>query len=85
MVNRQKTSDEALAQATLLKMKEAGERFLGNDYAYACSQSDERLYCSELARKDNYISTGLKVEQLQRPGNSDMGPMKPGNISTEPG
>ncbi len=73
VVKRLKTADEVLDQTTLLKMREVGEGFLGKDYDYAFSWSDEKLYCSELVWKIYYTSTGLKVGQLQRFGDFDIG------------
>lgn len=66
VVKRLKTAEDVLDQATLLKMREIGESFLGKDYDYAFSWSDDKLYCSELVWKIYYQSTGLEVGQLQR-------------------
>jgi len=72
VVKRLKQHEKLLGKEQLLKMKAAGESFLGKDYDYQFRWSDDKIYCSELVWKIYKQAVGIELGKLEQLGDFDL-------------
>lgn len=66
VIKRLKNSEKYLNEATLLKMKKIGDKYLGKDYDYFFEWSDDRMYCSELVWKIYKEACNIEIGKLKK-------------------
>lgn len=72
VIKRLKNVEQILTPATILKMKEEGEKFMGKNYDLTFEWSDDNIYCSELIWKIYKRATGLEIGKLETLGDFDL-------------
>jgi uncharacterized protein YycO len=72
VIKRLKNAEQVLTPATLQKMKQVGEEFLGKNYDSTFEWSDSKIYCSELIWKIYQRATGIEVGKLQKLSDFDL-------------
>ncbi|OQP50247.1 YiiX family permuted papain-like enzyme [Niastella populi] len=72
VIKRLKNADQVLTFATLLKMKQVGNKFNGKNYDLTFEWSDEKIYCSELIWKIYQRATGIEIGKLQKLSDFDL-------------
>ena len=72
VIKRLKNAGEVLTPATLLKMKEIGDKFKGKNYDLTFEWSDDRIYCSELIWKIYQRATGIEIGKPGKLGDFDL-------------
>ncbi|MDQ3100423.1 MAG: YiiX family permuted papain-like enzyme [Bacteroidota bacterium] len=72
VVKRLKDHEAVLTQATLGRMKQVAQGYLGKDYDLYFDWSDERIYCSELVWKLYALGAGVELSQQERFGDMDL-------------
>jgi hypothetical protein len=66
VIKRLKNADQVLTPAAILKMKQAGEAFMGKNYDLTFEWTDDKIYCSELVWKVYQRGTGVKIAKLEK-------------------
>ena len=66
VIKRLNHADKVLNDSILFNMYRIGKSFVGKDYDYAFSWSDDRIYCSELVWKVYKRGAGIKLSKLNR-------------------
>ena len=72
VIKRLKNAEQVLTPATLQKMKQVGEEFIGKNYDKTFEWSDNKIYCSELIWKVYQRATGIEVGRLQKLSDFDL-------------
>ena len=72
VIKRLKNAEQVLTPATLQKMKQVGEEFIGKNYDLTFEWSDNKIYCSELIWKVYQRATGIEVGRLQKLSDFDL-------------
>jgi uncharacterized protein YycO len=72
VIKRLKNAEQVLTPATVEKMKQVGEEFLGKNYDLTFEWADNKIYCSELIWKVYQRATGLEVGKLQKLSDFDL-------------
>ncbi|WP_428229187.1 YiiX family permuted papain-like enzyme [Flavobacterium sp.] len=66
LIKRLKNADIVLNPATLQKMKDYSQRFMGKEYDAYFDWSDTRIYCSELIWKIYKNGAGIELSKLKQ-------------------
>jgi len=66
LVKRLKNANEVLKPATLQKMKDYSQNFMGKEYDAYFDWSDTRIYCSELIWKIYKNGAGIELSKLKQ-------------------
>ena len=66
VVKRLKDADKVLNEATLQKMKDYSQRFMGKEYDAYFDWSDTRIYCSELVWKIYKNGANIELSKLKQ-------------------
>ena len=66
VIKRLKNSDQILTPATLAKMQQIGNTFMGKNYDLTFEWSDDKIYCSELVWKIYQRATGIEIGKVQK-------------------
>ncbi|MFH6996824.1 YiiX family permuted papain-like enzyme [Flavobacterium sp. FlaQc-57] len=66
VVKRLKDADKVLNEATLQKMKDYSQRFMGKEYDAYFEWSDTRIYCSELVWKIYKNGANIELSKLKQ-------------------
>jgi uncharacterized protein YycO len=72
VIKRLKNADQIITPATLVKMKQVGEKFNGKNYDLTFEWSDDKIYCSELIWKIYQRATGIEIGKLQKLSDFDL-------------
>jgi len=66
VIKRLVNANQVVTPATLARMKQIGESFLGKNYDGTFEWSDDKMYCSELVWKIYQRATGIEIGALQK-------------------
>lgn len=66
VIKRLKDADKVLNEATLQKMKDYSQRFMGKEYDAYFEWSDTRIYCSELVWKIYKNGANIELSKLKQ-------------------
>jgi hypothetical protein len=66
VVKRLKNADQVLTEATMQKMKDYSQQFMGKQYDAYFEWTDTRIYCSELIWKIYKNGAGIELSQLKQ-------------------
>jgi uncharacterized protein YycO len=72
VIKRLKNADQILTSATLQKMKQVGDNFIGKNYDLTFEWSDDKIYCSELIWKIYQRATGIEIGKLEKLSDFDL-------------
>ena len=72
VIKRLKNANKILTDETLVKMKQAGEKFKGKKYDLYFEWSDDKIYCSELVWKIYKEATGIEIGKLEELSTFDL-------------
>ncbi|MBK8703658.1 MAG: YiiX family permuted papain-like enzyme [Saprospiraceae bacterium] len=72
VIKRLKNAYQVLTSATLIKMKQVGDKFNGKNYDLTFEWSDDKIYCSELIWKVYQRATGIEIGKLERLSDFDL-------------
>ncbi|MBL0049244.1 MAG: YiiX family permuted papain-like enzyme [Bacteroidetes bacterium] len=72
VIKRLKNAEQVLTSATLQKMRQVGDKFIGKNYDLIFEWSDDKIYCSELIWKIYQRATGLEIGKLEKLSDFDL-------------
>jgi uncharacterized protein YycO len=72
VVKRLKKAETMLSTATIQKMKEVGNQFLGKDYDLTFEWNDKKMYCSELIWKIYKRGAGIEIAKTETLGSFNL-------------
>ena len=72
VIKRLKNAEKVLTDSVLLRIKQAGEQYMGKPYDIYFEWSDDKIYCSELVWKMYKQATNLEIGQLEELADFDL-------------
>ena len=72
VIKRLKNAEKVLTDSVLLRMKQAGEQYMGKPYDIYFEWSDDKIYCSELVWKMYKQAANLEIGQLEELADFDL-------------